>query len=80
MTYLSCLLSGLAWLIVFMTGLTVFRFLLAGAQQIQQLHQIPCSRCVYFTATSCLKCTVRPDIAATELATDCADFEAMPLV
>lgn len=38
------------------------------------MHQIPCSRCQYFTNNHRLKCTLQPLIANTELAIDCGDF------
>lgn len=47
-----------------------------GVQHIQQLHQIPCSRCAYFTADYRLKCTIYPSQALTEDAINCKDFEA----
>lgn len=47
-----------------------------GWQHLQQLHQIPCSRCAYFTGDYRLKCTVHPSQALTEEAIDCQDFEA----
>jgi hypothetical protein len=40
----------------------------------EMMHQIPCSRCQYFTNNYRLKCTLQPLIANTELAIDCADF------
>lgn len=47
-----------------------------GWQHLQQLHQIPCSRCAYFTGDYRLKCTVYPSQALTEEAIGCRDFEA----
>jgi hypothetical protein len=47
-----------------------------GWQHLQQLHQIPCSRCVYFTGDYRLKCTIYPSQALTEEAIGCRDFEA----
>lgn len=38
------------------------------------MHQIPCSRCQYFTNNYRLKCTLQPLIANTELAIGCSDF------
>ncbi len=40
----------------------------------RKLHQIPCSRCQYFTDSYYVKCTVNPKLANTELAINCHDF------
>ena len=40
----------------------------------KQMHQIPCSHCVFFTNYYRLKCTVNPSLANTEEAIDCADY------
>jgi hypothetical protein len=45
-----------------------------GVQEIQTLHEIPCSRCRYFTGEYHLKCPVNPRAALTEDAIDCLDF------
>ncbi|MGV2831896.1 hypothetical protein [Myxosarcina sp. GI1(2024)] len=42
---------------------------------LKKLHQIPCSKCVYFTGKHYLKCSLNPKIALTEEAIDCQDFE-----
>ncbi|BAU09991.1 hypothetical protein LEP3755_04690 [Leptolyngbya sp. NIES-3755] len=60
--------------------LSVFLFSLSwagqdGIKQLKRLHQIPCSRCAYFTGDYNLKCTVRPCEALTESAICCRDFE-----
>ncbi|NEZ58061.1 hypothetical protein D0962_04560 [Leptolyngbyaceae cyanobacterium CCMR0082] len=45
-----------------------------GANYVRRLHQIPCSRCAYFTGDYRLKCTVHPVSALTEEAIDCVDY------
>jgi hypothetical protein len=60
--------------------LAVFLFSLGWAghdsiQRLKRLHQIPCTRCVYFTGHYDLKCTVCPCTALTEDAIDCRDFQ-----
>ncbi|MBE9076918.1 hypothetical protein IQ241_06350 [Romeria aff. gracilis LEGE 07310] len=50
------------------------RTLRAGWQYCQQLHQVPCHRCAYFTGDYRLKCTVRPCAALTKDAVDCLDY------
>ncbi len=42
---------------------------------LRRLHQIPCTRCAYFTGCHYLKCTVNPSLALTEAAIACRDFE-----
>ena len=41
----------------------------------QKMHEIPCTNCQYFTRNFYLKCPVNPDIANTELAISCRDFQ-----
>ncbi|NJK30305.1 MAG: hypothetical protein HC851_13990 [Acaryochloris sp. RU_4_1] len=68
----------LAWGII---GLLVWNLGSAIAYSIrtsQRMHQIPCSRCRYFTNDSHLKCPVRPDIALSEAAISCGDFAPPP--
>jgi hypothetical protein len=43
---------------------------------IKQLHQVPCHDCKYFVNSRYLKCTVNPQIACSELAIDCHDYQA----
>lgn len=45
-----------------------------GVARLKRLHQIPCSRCAYFTGDYRLKCTVHPCKALTEDALDCRDY------
>ena len=45
-----------------------------GVRHLQRLHQIPCSKCVYFTGDYRLKCTVQPIVAMSEEAIGCGDF------
>jgi hypothetical protein len=46
-----------------------------GIAHLKKLHQIPCDRCVFFTGTYHLKCTINPCAAFTEEAIQCRDFE-----
>ncbi|MDJ0550029.1 hypothetical protein, partial [Microcystis sp. M49636_WE2] len=46
-----------------------------GRRQLQKLHRIPCSRCVFCTGDYRLKCAVHPMRAFSEEAIDCRDFE-----
>lgn len=45
-----------------------------GTNYVRRLHQIPCSRCAYFTGDYRLKCTMHPMSALTEDAIDCMDY------
>ena len=40
-----------------------------------QMHQIPCTKCRFFTTDYRLKCTVQPDLANTEQAINCSDYQ-----
>jgi hypothetical protein len=42
---------------------------------LRRLHQIPCSRCTFFTGDYRLKCTVNPLCAMSEQAIYCRYFE-----
>jgi hypothetical protein len=53
---------------------SVFQASKIAVAQLKQLHQVPCDRCVYFTHSQHLRCTVRPCQALTELAISCTDF------
>lgn len=46
-----------------------------GTNYLKTLHQVPCSRCAFFTNDHRLKCTVNPYEAGTEEAINCRDFE-----
>lgn len=63
-----------AWSLI---GLSVWRMsqtVKEGLNYLQQIHQVPCHRCVYFTGDYRLKCTVKPVSAMTEEAINCEDF------
>ena len=46
-----------------------------GTNYLKTLHQVPCSRCAFFTNDHRLKCTINPYEAGTEEAINCHDFE-----
>lgn len=68
-----CLLSASSLLVVFLWSIWIA--LRDGVAQIKRLHQVPCSRCAYFTGDYRLKCTVHPCKALTEEAINCIDYE-----
>ena len=56
----------------------LFHTLQQGTSYVRRLHQIPCSRCGYFTGDYRLKCAVHPISALTEEAIDCMDYVSSP--
>jgi hypothetical protein len=48
-----------------------------GVNRLRRMHQVPCSRCVFFTGDYRLKCTVHPCRALSEEAIDCWDYEPL---
>ncbi len=68
-----CLVS--AWTVVIILLLSLWTAGRDGVATAKQMHQIPCTGCVFFTNNYRLKCTVHPSIANTEAAIDCADFQ-----
>jgi hypothetical protein len=42
--------------------------------QTKKMHQIPCTKCRFFTGDYHLKCTVNPSVANTEQAIGCGDY------
>lgn len=74
----------MVWLIIYNLTFWTFMGMLAygyirafrsGWQNLRRLHQIPCSRCVFFTANYRLKCTVHPDRALSLAAIGCRDYQ-----
>ena len=71
---LGCFLSMI--MMVGIAAWSIWNTLQEGMRYLRQLHQIPCSRCVYFTGDYRLKCPVHPIVALTEDAIACRDYEA----
>lgn len=57
-------------------GWSLLSLFLDAVARAQQMHQVPCSQCRFFTHNYSLKCTVNPCIANTEEAIDCSDYQA----
>ena len=55
--------------------LSIYLAMQDAITRIRRLHQIPCSRCAFFTGDYRLKCTVHPCKALSEEAIDCLDYE-----
>lgn len=63
-----------AWIFVISLVLSLGNAMKDVLARSQKMHQIPCSRCQFFTNNYRLKCTVQPSIANTEQAIDCIDY------
>ena len=72
---LQLLLGTFAWILVGSLLFSFWKTAKEGIAHLKKLHQIPCSRCVFFTGDYRLKCTVNPLTAMSEEAINCRDFE-----
>ena len=66
----------LAWLLSISVIWSFSSAILETLARARQMHQIPCSKCQYFTNDYHLKCTIWPRVANTEEAINCADYQA----
>ena len=60
---------------ILMFIVSIFQAFKHGTIHLKKIHQIPCSKCDFFTNDYRLKCTVHPVKASTESAINCFDFE-----
>ncbi len=66
---LACSIIGIfAW--------SFFRAIFGGFLIAKKMHQIPCTKCQFFTNDYRLKCTAQPYIANTEEAINCIDYQS----
>jgi hypothetical protein len=56
-------------------ALSTWKILQKDWLKLKKLHQIPCSRCDFFTGEYNLKCTVHPHKALKEDAIGCDDYQ-----
>ncbi|NEO86360.1 MAG: hypothetical protein F6J87_19200 [Spirulina sp. SIO3F2] len=70
------LLTLLSWGLLFGLLWQLFRAAQAAIAAAQHMHQIPCTRCQFFTWDYRLKCTVNPSEANTPSAIGCRDFQS----
>ena len=64
----ACFLLGLcAWSL---TG-----FIMDAVARARTMHRIPCTKCSFFTGDYRLKCTINPNLANTEQAIGCPDYQ-----
>ncbi len=68
---------GCAWLLMALFFWNIWYGVRATWARARQMHQVPCSNCVFFTNNHRLKCTVHPNIANSESAIDCRDYQEM---
>ncbi len=73
--YLGIICVVVAWVTVFAAIGNAIVGLTAAAHRVQTMHQIPCSRCAFFTNDHRLKCPVDPIVAGSEAAIDCPHYE-----
>ena len=60
-------------------GWSLASFAIDAVARGKKMHQIPCTKCRFFTGDYRLKCTVNPNIANSEQAIDCSDFRSKHL-
>jgi hypothetical protein len=77
--YLKPIYSLSAWILMITLASNIFRFVADVIKRTRKMHEIPCTNCRYFTNDYHLKCTIQPQIANTELAIDCPDFQKISI-
>ena len=65
-----------AFSLLTLCGWTLVSCTLDVIAQAKRMHQIPCTKCRFFTGDYRLKCTVNPSLANTEGAIGCGDYRA----
>jgi hypothetical protein len=63
------------WLVLLFFFTALFLAIAEARGGLRKVHQIPCSRCAFYTGDYRLKCAVHPARAFSEEAIDCRDFE-----
>ena len=64
-----------AYSLLGLVGWSLVSFAIDIVNTAKKMHQIPCTKCRFFTADHRLKCTVNPHIANTEEAIGCSDCQ-----
>jgi len=67
--------AGFAWIFLLVLARSLWGTASAIVRRSQELHQIPCANCVFFTDNHRLKCTIDPISAGSELAIDCLHYQ-----
>ena len=66
-----------AFSILGLCGWSIISFIVDAIAQAKRMHQIPCTKCRFFTGDYRLKCTVNPSAANTEQAIGCGDYRQL---
>lgn len=66
----------IAWGTMLLAAWGIWSAMRDGVQRAQQMHQIPCAGCQYFSGNYLLKCPIHPKEALSEAAIGCRDFES----
>ncbi|MEL6381161.1 MAG: hypothetical protein AAFQ89_01550 [Cyanobacteria bacterium J06626_18] len=74
-TWLPLLCPVMIWAVLLAFFLALLMAVKDGIKRLQQLHQIPCDRCRYYTGSQYLRCPVHPLAAFSEAAAHCRDCE-----
>lgn len=72
--YLTPFYGVMAWLFCAMIISSLILAIADVIKKAKKMHQIPCNNCEYFTNNYRLKCTVKPNLASTEMAINCSDY------
>ncbi len=64
-----------AYSLLGLVGWSLIGFLSDTVKTAKRMHQIPCTKCRFFTGDYRLKCTVNPHVANTEKAIGCPDCQ-----
>jgi hypothetical protein len=75
-SWLALLCPIMIWIVLMSFFLSLMVALEDAIKQLRRMHQIPCSRCQYYTGSTYLKCPVHPVLAFSEEAIQCRDFES----
>lgn len=67
---------SVAWLLVGMVTWSFWSAIRDITAQAQQMHNVPCANCQFFTNTHFLKCPVHPSNALSLEAINCPDYQA----
>lgn len=69
-----------AYALLGILGWSLVSFILDTVAGAKKMHQIPCTKCHFFTGDYRLKCTVNPHVANTEDAIHCSDYQEQELI
>jgi hypothetical protein len=73
--WLALLCPVMIWSVLMTFILSLMVALEDAIKQLRRMHQIPCSRCQFYTGSPYLKCPIHPISALSEEALNCRDFE-----